>query len=136
MVRDLEVAFGESEFFMGLVAESLRRLGRYERPFTARISCGIVLDGLKDFFDTSRQLRRWNARLATRCGDFALDREMASALAADAQRLHIRHLPAIRVRDDLSLTIGVDIRCEGLVRRREDTGQRPRLSLRFGDRPR
>ena len=81
-MRDLEVAFGESEFYMGLAAETMKMLGKSNKPFTARISCDAVLDGLKDFFGAYLQIRRWNARLATRCAECTLDRENASALVA------------------------------------------------------
>lgn len=123
-VHDLEVAFGESEFFMGLAAESLRRLGRNNRPFTAKISCAIVLDGLKDFFGTYMRLRRWNARLATRCADFTLDREIASSLVTMLIGCIFDICRRYEVRDDLSLTIGVDIRSEGshLLAKIQDNG--------------
>ena len=124
VVRDLEVAFGESEFFMGLAAETLRRLGRSNKPFTAKISCGSVLDGLKDFFGTYMRLRRWNARLATRCNEFTLDRGNASSLAAILSGCIFDICRRYEVRDDLSLAIGVDVRSEGsyLVAKIQDNG--------------
>ncbi len=112
-VRDLEVAFGESEFYMGLAAETVRMVGKSTKPFTARISCDAVLDGLKDFFGAYLKLRRWNARLATRCADCTLDRENATALAAVLMRCIFDICKRNEVRDDLSLAIGVDIRAEG-----------------------
>jgi hypothetical protein len=123
-VRDLEVAFGESEFFMGLVAETLRRLGKTDRPFIAKISCSAVLEGLKDFFDTYLRLRQWNARLATRCAEFTLDRDIASALAAILDSCIFDICRRYEVRDELSLTIGVDIKSEGsfLVATIQDNG--------------
>jgi hypothetical protein len=123
-VRDLEVAFGESEFFMELVAETLRKLGKNNKPFTAKISCGTVLDGLKDFFGIYMRLRRWNARLATRCTEFTLDRENASALAAILSSCIFDVCRRYEVRDELSLSIGVDIKSEGsfLVAKIQDNG--------------
>jgi hypothetical protein len=112
-MRDLEVAFGESEFYMGLAAETMKMLGKSNKPFTARISCDAVLDGLKDFFGAYLQIRRWNARLATRCAECTLDRENASALVAILIRCIFDICRRNEVRDDLSLTIGVDIRSEG-----------------------
>jgi hypothetical protein len=112
-VRDLEVAFGESEFYMGLAAETMKMLGKGDKPFTAKISCDAVLDGLKDFFGAYLRLRRWNARLATRCSECTLDRENASALAAILIRCIFDICKRNEVRDDLSLAIGVDIRSEG-----------------------
>ena len=124
VVRELEVAFGESEFFMGLAAETLRRLGKSNKPFTAKISCGVVLDGLKDFFGTYMRLRRWNARLATRCNEFTLDRDNASSLAAILTACIFDICRRYEVRDELSLAIGVDIRSEGsyLVAKIQDNG--------------
>ena len=123
-VRDLEIAFGESEFFMGLAAETLRRLAKSNKPFSAKISCGAVLDGLKDFFGTYLRLRHWNARLTTRCNEFTLDRDIASALATILNGCIFDICRRYEVRDDLSLTIGVDIRSEGsfLVAKIQDNG--------------
>jgi len=112
-MRDLEVAFGESEFYMGLAAETMKMLGKSNKPFTAKISCDAVLDGLKDFFGAYLHIRRWNARLATRCAECTLDRENASALVAILIRCIFDICRRNEVRDDLSLTIGVDIRSEG-----------------------
>ncbi len=112
-VRDLEAAFGESEFYMGLAAETVRMVGKSTKPFTARISGDVVLDGLKDFFGAYLKLRRWNARLATRCVECTLDRENATALAAVLIRCIFDICKRNEVRDDLSLAIGVDIRAEG-----------------------
>jgi hypothetical protein len=124
VVRELEVAFGESEFFMGLAAETLRRLGKNNKPFTAKISCGVVLDGLKDFFGTYMRLRRWSARLATRCNEFTLDRDNASSLAAILSGCIFDICRRYEARDELSLAIGVDIRSEGsyLVAKIQDNG--------------
>ena len=112
-VRDLEVAFGESEFLMGLTAETLRRLGKSSKPFSTRISCGAVCDGLKDFFGMQLRLRHWNAELTTRCNEFTLDRDIASSLAAILDGCIFDICRRYEVRDDVSLTIGVDIRSEG-----------------------
>jgi len=112
-MRDLEIAFGESEFYMGLAAETMNMLGKSNKPFTAKISCDAVLGGLEDFFGAYLQLRRWNARLATRCVECTLDRENASALAAILIRCIFDICRRNEVRDDLALTIGVEIRNEG-----------------------
>jgi len=124
VVRELEVAFGESEFFMGLAAETLKKLGKNNKPFTAKISCGVVLDGLKDFFGTYMRLRRWNARLATRCNEFTLDRDNASVLASVLSGCIFDVCRRYEVRDELALAIGVDIRSEGsyLVAKIQDNG--------------
>ena len=124
VVRDLEVAFGESEFFMGLAAETLKKLGKSNKPFTAKISCAVVLDGLKDFFGTYMRLRRWNARLATRCNEFTLDRDNASSLAEILSGCIFDICRRYEVRDELAIAIGVDIRSEGsyLVAKIQDNG--------------
>jgi hypothetical protein len=123
-VRDIENAFGESEFLMGLAAETLRRLGKSNKPFSAKISCEAVLEGLKDFFGTNQRLRGWNAQLATRCNDFTLDSDIASYLAAILNSCIFDICRRFEVRDDLSLAIGVDIRSEGsfLVATIQDNG--------------
>lgn len=113
VVRELEIAFGESEFFMGLIQDMLRRLGKSTKPFVAKISCGTVLDGVKDFFNTCAKLRHWNASLATRCTDFTLDRENASALAVILDGCLFDICRRYEVRDEISLTIGVDVKSEG-----------------------
>ena len=122
LMKEIETAYGESEFFMRLGAESLRRMGRGRRAFQTRIASGIVLEGLKDFFDTHAKLRRWNARLATRSADLTLDGEMASALASILTSCVFDICKRYEMRDDIALEIGVDVRNEGsyLVARIQD----------------
>ena len=122
LLKEIETAYGESEFFMRLAAESLRRLGRGQRAFQAKIASGVVLDGLKDFFDNQARLRRWNARLATRSADFTLDGEMASMLASILASCTFDICKRYEMRDDITLSIGVDLRSEGsyLVARIQD----------------
>jgi hypothetical protein len=124
VVRELEIAFGESEFFMGIIQDMLRRLGKNTKPFVAKISCGTVLDGVKDFFSTCAKMRRWNATLATRCTDFTLDRENASALAVVLDGCLFDMCRRYEMRDEISLTIGVDVRSDGshLVAKIQDNG--------------
>ena len=81
IVRNLELAFGESEFFVDLIGDILSRLGDVDRRFLSKVSCGTVLDGVKDFFYLHKQIKGWNAELASRVDDFSLDRDAASALA-------------------------------------------------------
>jgi hypothetical protein len=94
-VRDLEHALGESEFFMGVIGDTLRRLRDGERPFRSMVAIDAVLDGVRDFFNLHGRLRGWNATLEARAGDFSLEREAAVDLAAvlesclyDTGRIH------------------------------------------------
>jgi hypothetical protein len=122
LLKEIETAYGESEFFMRLGAESLRRMGRGRRAFQTRIGSGIVLEGLKDFFDTHAKLRRWSAQLATRSADITIDGEMASALASILTSCVFDICKRYEMRDDIALKIGVDVRGEGsyLVARIQD----------------
>lgn len=113
LIREIETAYGESEFFMRLAAENLRRLGRAQRPFSARISSNAVCEGVKDFFASQARIRRWNARLAVRCAECTLDGDMASALAEILSSCVFDVCKRYEMRDDLALSIGVDIRSEG-----------------------
>ena len=113
VVRELEIAFGESEFFMGILGDTFRRLGKNSKPFVTKIPCGAVLEGVKDFFSTCAKLKRWNASLATRCTDCTLDRDIASSLAVILDGCLYDICRRYEVRDEVSLTIGVDIKGEG-----------------------
>jgi len=70
------------------------------------------------------RLRRWNASLGTRCADCTLDREIASSLAVILDECLYDICRRYEVRDEVSLTIGVDIRSEGsyLVAKIQDNG--------------
>lgn len=81
IVRNLELAFGESEFFIDLIGDILSRLGDVDRRFLSKVSCGTVLDGVKDFFYLHKKIKGWNAELVSRVDDFSLDRDAGSALA-------------------------------------------------------
>jgi hypothetical protein len=81
IVRNLELAFGESEFFIDLIGDILSRLGDVDRRFLSKVSCGTVFDGVKDFFYLHKKIKGWNAELVSRVDDFSLDRDAASALA-------------------------------------------------------
>jgi len=124
IVRDLELAFGESEFFLGMLGETLRRLAKGSKPFVAKISCATALEGVKDFFQTYTKLRRWEASLATRAADCTLDRDVAHALAVILDGCLYDIGRRYEMRDEVSLTIGVDIKQEGsyLVVKVQDNG--------------
>jgi hypothetical protein len=113
VVRELEIAFGESEFFMELLEDTFRRLGRSSKPFIAKIPCATVLEGVKDFFGTMSRLRRWRASLATRCVDCTLDREIASTLAVILDESLCDICRRYEVNEEVALTIGVDVKSEG-----------------------
>ena len=81
IVKNLELAFGESEFFIDLIGDILSRLGDVDRRFLSKVSCGTVLDGVKDFFYLHKKIMEWNAEFVSDADDFSLDRDAASALA-------------------------------------------------------
>jgi len=81
IVRNLELAFGESEFFIDLIGDILSRIGDVDRRFLSKVACGTVLDGVKDFFYLHKKIKGWNAELVSDGDEFSLDRDAASALA-------------------------------------------------------
>lgn len=80
-VRDLELAIGESEFFMAMLGSMLSRLGDNRKTFRSKVSSSTVMDGLKDFIGVQSRMRNWKTELRTRTGDFSLEREAATDLA-------------------------------------------------------
>ncbi|MCK4548987.1 MAG: hypothetical protein KAU49_02420 [Candidatus Krumholzibacteria bacterium] len=80
-VRDLELAIGESEFFMSMLGSMLSRLGDTRKTFRSKVSSSTVMDGLKDFIGIHSRLRNWKTELRTRTGDFSLERKAATDLA-------------------------------------------------------
>ena len=80
-VRDLELAIGESEFFMAMLGSMLSRLGDNRKTFRSKVSSSTVMDGLKDFIGIHSRLRNWKTELRTRADDFSLEREAATDLA-------------------------------------------------------
>lgn len=80
-VRDLELAIGESEFFMAMLGSMLSRLGENRKTFRSKVSSPTVMDGLKDFIGVHSRLRNWKTELRTRTDDFSLEREAATDLA-------------------------------------------------------
>ncbi|HSG28599.1 MAG TPA: hypothetical protein VLA34_08980, partial [Candidatus Krumholzibacterium sp.] len=81
MIRDLELAFGESEFFLGLVGNILRQLGDNSRQFRAKVASRTVLDGVEEFISMNSRLRGWKVDVETKADSFSLEREAASDLA-------------------------------------------------------
>lgn len=80
-VRDLELAIGESEFYMAMLGSMLSRLGDNRKTFRSKVSSSTVMDGLKDFIGVQSRMRNWKTELRTRTGDFSLEREAATDLA-------------------------------------------------------
>ncbi len=80
-VRDLELAIGESEFFMAMLGSMLSRLGDNQKTFRSKVSSSTVMDGLNDFIGIHSRLRNWKTELRTRTDDFSLEREAATDLA-------------------------------------------------------
>jgi hypothetical protein len=80
-IRDLELAIGESEFFMAMLGSMLGRLGENRKTFRSKVSSSTVMDGLKDFIGVQSRMRNWKTELRTRTDDFSLEREAATDLA-------------------------------------------------------
>ena len=80
-VRDLELAIGESEFFMAMLGSMLSRLGDNHKTFRSKVSSSTVMDGLNDFIGIHSRLRNWKTELKTRTDVFSLEREAATDLA-------------------------------------------------------
>ncbi len=80
-VRDLELAIGESEFFMAMLGSMLSRLGDNRKTFRSKVSSSTVMDGLRDFIGVQSRMRNWKTELRTRTDDFSLEREAATDLA-------------------------------------------------------
>lgn len=80
-VRDLELAIGESEFFIGLLGGMLSRMGDDRKPFRTKVSSATVMEGLEDFVGVNGRLRCWKTELMARTPEFSLEREAASDLA-------------------------------------------------------
>jgi hypothetical protein len=80
-VRDLELAIGESEFFMALLGSMLSRVGGNRKTFRSKVSSSTVMDGLRDFIGIHSRLRNWKTELRTRTDDFSLERDAAIDMA-------------------------------------------------------
>lgn len=112
-VRNLELAFGESEFFLGLAGEIIRRLGNRDRPFVAKVSSTTVLDGVQDFIRLHGRLRGWKAALETRSDYFSIEREYASDLAVLLESCVYDSFSMVEDRNGVELAAVVEITREG-----------------------
>lgn len=80
-MRDLELAFGESEFYIGLLGNILRQLNRGDKVFRSKVSSSTVIDGVNDFIQINGRLRDWSTEVDSRVDSFSMERETASDLA-------------------------------------------------------
>ncbi len=112
-VRDLELAIGESEFFMAMLGSMLSRLGDDRKTFRSKVSSSTVMDGLRDFIGIQSRLRNWKTELRTRTDDFSLEREAATDLAVILENcvFDICRMSERENRRDLSVKI--DVSSEG-----------------------
>ena len=112
-VRDLELAIGESEFFMAILGSMLSRLGENRKSFRSKVSSPTVMDGLKDFIGVHSRLRNWKTELRTRTDDFSLEREAATDLAVILENcvFDVCRMGERSNRRDISLKI--DVSSEG-----------------------
>ena len=62
-IRDLELAYGESEFFLGLVGNILKQLGNRNNSFSAKVSSQTVLDGVEDFSEINTRMHGWQSNI-------------------------------------------------------------------------
>ncbi|MBU8921451.1 MAG: hypothetical protein KOO63_06500 [Bacteroidales bacterium] len=87
LLRDLELSFGECEFYLGLVGNILARIGDLGRMFKAKVSSRTVLDGVEDFIAMNSRMHGWDVRTSMRTDSFPLEREAASDLAGILEHL-------------------------------------------------
>ena len=80
-IRDLELAYGESEFFLGLVGNILKQLGNRNNSFSAKVSSQTVLDGVEDFNGINTRMHGWRSNIELSADAFSLERKVASELA-------------------------------------------------------
>jgi hypothetical protein len=123
-VKDLELAFGESEFYIGLLNGILHRLGNNSKPFLSKVASGTALDGVRDFFNLHGRVRDWDAELRANSDDISLEREAASTLALLLENCIFDVCRMYEKRTEFKLTVGVDITNEGsyLLARISDNG--------------
>jgi chemotaxis protein histidine kinase CheA len=112
-VRDLELAIGESEFFMSMLGSMLERLGENRRAFRSKVSSATVMDGVKDFIGVHGRLRNWKTELRTRTDDFSLEREAATDLAVILENC-VFDICRMSERDNRrDLSVKIDVSSEG-----------------------
>ncbi|MBN2071057.1 MAG: hypothetical protein JW814_06320 [Candidatus Krumholzibacteriota bacterium] len=112
-IRDLELAFGESEFFLGLIENILRQLGGRNTKFRAKVSSQTVLDGVRDFTDLNNRMHGWSSNVELSTDSFSLERKAASGLASILESCIFDINRMYDDREDLDLSIKVDIKSEG-----------------------
>ncbi len=124
MIRELELVFGESEFFMGLVGNILRQLGGENKSFRSKVSSRTVLDGVEDFMEMNNRMHGWSSRFELFTDEFSLERKSASELAEILENCMFDIYRMYEGRDDFDLVIDVQIKNEGsyLVARLADNG--------------
>ncbi len=113
IIRNLELAFGESEFFIDLIGDILSRLGDVDRRFLSKVSCNTVLDGVKDFFHLHSRIKGWDAELQAKADDCSLDRDVASALAVILEGCLFDVCKLSGNEKDFKLNVEVDIESKG-----------------------
>ncbi|MCK4538849.1 MAG: hypothetical protein KAV42_08655 [Candidatus Krumholzibacteria bacterium] len=87
LMRDLELSFGECEFYLGLVGNILGRIGDMGKMFKAKVSSRTVLDGVEDFIAMNSRMRGWDIGTTMRTDSFPMEREVASDLAGILEHL-------------------------------------------------
>ena len=73
LLRDLELSFGECEFYLGLVGNILGRIGDLGRMFKAKVASRTVLDGVEDFIAMNSRMHGWDIGTTMRTDSFSLE---------------------------------------------------------------
>jgi hypothetical protein len=113
IIRNLELAFGESEFFVDLIGDILSRLGDVDRRFLSKVSCATVLDGVKDFFHLHSRIKGWDADFQAKADDCSLDRDVASTLAVILEGCLFDVCKLSGNEEDFKLNVEVEIESKG-----------------------
>ncbi|MBN2184046.1 MAG: hypothetical protein JW746_01830 [Candidatus Krumholzibacteriota bacterium] len=113
-IRDLELAYGESEFFLGLVGNILKQLGNRNNSFSAKVSSQTVLDGVEDFSGINTRMHGWRSKIELSADAFSLERKVASDLAKILENCIFDINSMYCEREDIDLLVNVKITSEGL----------------------
>jgi hypothetical protein len=125
VIADLELSFGESEFYINLIGNILNRLGDSRKPFTAKVSSDTALEGVDDFFSLHGGIRNWNAKLRTRSDEFSLERGAATALAVILESCLFDTCRMYEEQKSLALDVEVSVKDEGTYLTAEITDNGP-----------
>ncbi len=72
--------FGECEFFIGIISNIVKKMGREGSDSCTGVSSKIVTRGINDFFDFYQRAEGWKAELVISSHEFEIERKLASSL--------------------------------------------------------